>query len=270
MSNRSKLRMSVGLFYPIAMICCYIIAIAEWGIRSWLIGEGMEIRQVPFLTYYICGAFFLTMGIYQWIKYRLWINLVIGILVGFLCVQGPVMITTDYFFTKASYFVTLFILALVVILNWSTLYGQERYEINARRLLKLAAELIFETVDGFTDRPFSAGEIKATKEELMGFSRFMEGKYITRVFHEENTIFLAFSLNRSLLTVENPHEVSHITINESGAMTVFIAKADYRQYRKTYNFNQLCHSLGEVIKRFMEYYKQGLENRIITELKTAR
>lgn len=150
------------------------------------------------------------------------------------------------------------------------MYGQERYEINSRRLLKLAAELIFETVDGFTDRPFSAGEINATREELLGFSRFMEGKYITRVFHEENTIFLAFSLNRSLLAVENPKEVSHISINESGAMTVFITEADYRQYRRTYNFNQLCHSLGEVIKRFMGYYQEGLENRIITELKTAR
>jgi len=262
--------MSVGLFYPIAMISCYVIAIAEWGIRSWLIGEGMDIRPMPFLTYYICGAFFISMGIYQWFKYRLWVNLVIGIIVGFLCVQGPAMITNDYFFTKASYFATLFVLALIVILNWPTLYGQERYEINSRRLLKLAAELIFETVDGFTDRPFSAGEIKASKEDLLGFSRFLEGKYISRVFHEDNTIFLTFSLNRSLFTVVNPREVSHIAISETGAMTIFITEADYRQYRRTYNFNQLCHSLGEVIKRFMGYYQDGLENRIITELKTAR
>ncbi len=270
MSNRSKLRMSVGLFYPIAMISCYIIAIAEWGIRSWLIRDGMDINQMPFLTYYICGAFFFGMGIFQWFKYRLWVYLVIGILVGFLCVQGPTMITNSYFFPKASYFITLFALALFVILNWSTLYGQERYEINSRRLFKLGAELIVETADGFTDRPFSAGEIKASQDELLGFSRFLEGKYVARVFHEERTIFLTFSLNRSLLTVINPKEVSHISINESGVMTVFITESDYRQYRKTYNFNQLCQSIGEVIKRFMEYYEQGLENRIITELKTAR
>jgi len=270
MINQSKLRMSVGLFYPIAMISCYIIAIAEWGIRSWLIRDGMDIHQMPFLTYYICGAFFIAIGIYQWFKYRLWIYPVLGILVGFLCVQGPGMITTDYFFTKASYFITFFIMALFVILNWSKFYGQDRYEINSRRIFKLAAELIFETVNGFTDRPFSAGEINASKEELLGFSRFLEGKYVARVFHEENTIYLTFSLNRSLLTVVNPREVSHISITEQGAMTVFITESDYDQYRRTYNFNQLCHSLGEVIKRFMEYYRQGLESRIITELKTAR
>ena len=270
MSNRSKLRMSVGLFYPIAIFSCYIIAISEWGIRSWLISEGMDIGQMPFLTYYICGAFFIVMGIYQWYKYRLWVYLVIGILVGFLCVQGPGMIISDYFFTKASYFITFFIIVLFVILNWSTLYGQERYEINARRLFKLGAELIYETADGFTDRPFSAGEITFSKEELLGFSRFMEGKYVTRVFHEDETVFLTCSLNRSVLTIVNPREASHVSISKSGAMTVFITESDYRQYRRTYNFNQLCHSLGEVIKRFMEYYKDGLENRIITELKTAR
>ncbi|MBE0648290.1 MAG: hypothetical protein IH596_10950 [Bacteroidales bacterium] len=270
MNNRSKLRMSVGLFYPIAIISCYILAIAEWGIRSWLIGEGMDIKPMPFFTYYICSAFFIGMGIFQWFKYRLWVNPVIGIIVGFLCIQGPALIINDYFFTKASYFATFFILGLVVILNWSTLYGQERYEINARRLLKLAAEQIFETIDGFTDRPFSAGQINASKEELLGFSRFMEGKYVTRVFHEDSTIFLAFSLNRSLLTVVNPRDVSHIAIFDTGTMTIFISEADYRQYRKTYNFNQLCHSLGEVVKRFMGYYQEGLEGRIITELKTAR
>ena len=270
MTHRSKLRMSVGLVYPIAMICCYIIAIAEWGIRSWLIREGMDINQMPLLTYYICGAFFVIIGIYQWFKYRVWVYPVIGLLVGFLCVQGPTMITHTYFFPKATYFVTLFVMALFLILNWSTLYGQERYEINSRRLFKLAAELIYETADGFTDRPFSAGEIKASREELLGFSRFLEGKYVARVFHEEETLYLTFSLNRSLLTVVNPKEVSHIAINASGTLTVFITESDYRQYRRTYNFNQLCQSIGEVFKRFMEYYQQGLEARIITELKTAR
>ncbi|TSA26907.1 MAG: hypothetical protein D4R67_07015 [Bacteroidetes bacterium] len=87
--------MSVGLFYPITIICCYIIAIMEWGIRRGLIHEGEEIAQMPFLTYYICGAFFIGMGIFQWFKYRLWIYPVLGLLVGFLYIQGPVMLTQN-------------------------------------------------------------------------------------------------------------------------------------------------------------------------------
>ena len=49
MGSRSKLRMSVGLFYPIAIISCYIIAIAEWGIQS--IGEVFK----RFMEYYQQG-----------------------------------------------------------------------------------------------------------------------------------------------------------------------------------------------------------------------
>jgi len=270
MQNQSKLRMSVGLFYPIAIFTCYIIAVLEWGIRKWLIEEWTEISHFPFLTYIICGAFFALMGISQWFKYRLYIYPVLGILVGALCIQGPYAISGSTFFLKGSYFITLIILALFVILNLSTFYGQERYELNARRLFKLAGERIFETADGFTDRPFSAGELSVSRKSMAGFSRFLEGKYVTRIFYEENTIFFGFSLNRSLLAVVNPREVSHIAITDTGAMTVFITESDYRQYRRTYNFNQLCQSLGEVFKRFLEYYEQGLENRIITELKSAR
>ncbi|MBL7111889.1 MAG: hypothetical protein ISS19_08110 [Bacteroidales bacterium] len=157
MNSQSKLRMSVGLFYPITIICCYIIAIVEWGVRRELIQEGMDISQVPFFTYFICAAFFASMGIFQWFKYKLWIYPVLGILVGFLCIQGPFMVTSAYFFTKGTYFITLFATALFVIFNWSAFYGQERYEINARRLFKLAGEGIYETADGFTDRPFARG-----------------------------------------------------------------------------------------------------------------
>lgn len=270
MISQSKLRMSVGLFYPIAILSCYILAVAEWGVRKELIADGISVSHFPFLIYFICGAFFILMGVFQWRKYRLWINPVLGILVGLLCFQGPYAISGSSFIFKGGYFITLIVVALFVIINWSTFYGQERYEINSRRLFKLAGERIFETANGFTDRPFSAGELQATREELLGFSRFLEGKYVTRIFHEGQAIYLAFSLNTSLLVISHPREVSHITISGTGSVSVFITESDYRQFRKTYNFNQLCESMGAVFKRFFEYYRQGLENRIITELKSAR
>jgi len=37
-----------------------------------------------------------------------------------------------------------------------------------------------------------------------------------------------------------------------------------------FNFDKLCDSIGKAFMRFLEYYRKGLENRIITELKTAR
>ncbi len=270
MNFQPKLRMSVGFYYPMAILTCYIITILEWGIRRELIREGSGISHFPFMTYFICGVFFIGMGIFQYFKYRHWIYPVIGILVGLLCFQGPYAISTHIFIMKAGYFITLIVLGLFVILNWSVVYGQERYEINARRLFRLASARIRETGNGFTGRPYAAGDIGPDSEQIAGFTRFLEGKYIARAFHEADNHYLAFSMNKTLFSVEHPQEVSHVCISRDGRLSVFIAQADYREFKRSYNFDQLCDSLGLTFRRFFDYYNQGLESRIVTELKSAR
>lgn len=270
MNLQQKLRLSVGMYYPMAIFTCYIIAIAEWGIRKELIGTGKDISHFPFITYFVCGVFFASMGIYQWFKYRIWIYTVIGFLLGLICIQGPFAISMHLYIFKATYFITMIVLVLFIIFNWTVLYGQERFEINARRLFRLAVEHIREASNGFTDRPYVIGEIDASEEEVLGFARFMEGRFVARTFCEEGMVFLAFSMNRSLYAAGHASQVSYVCMANTGRVSVFITGADYRQYRKTYNFDQLCASMGSVFQRFFQYYKQGLEARIITELKGAR
>jgi hypothetical protein len=77
-------------------------------------------------------------------------------------------------------------------------------------------------------------------------------------------------MNKSLIPLDDPKEVSHVIFDNSGNVSVFIAEKDYRGYIARFNFDKLCDSMGRVFMRFLEYYRQGLENRIITELKTAR
>jgi hypothetical protein len=153
MKLQQKLRLSVGMYYPIAIFTCYIIAILEWGIRRELNSRGWEISQFPFGTYFVCGGFFAAMGIVQWFKYRLWLYPVIGILMGALTIEASYVFSNHLFFYKAVYFITMIVLALFVIFNWTALYGQERYELNARRLFRRAVEHIGEATNGFTDRP---------------------------------------------------------------------------------------------------------------------
>ena len=64
--------------------------------------------------------------------------------------------------------------------------------------------------------------------------------------------------------------MSRISIDGEGVMSVIITESDYRQYRETLNFDQLCASMGDVFKRFLEYFSNGNEMRIIMELKNAR
>jgi len=218
----------------------------------------------------VVGFFFFIMGVLQWFKYRLWIYPVIGFFLCILCFQASALYPHSFSIYKVTYFITFIILVMIVIVNWSTLYGQERFELNSRRLFKLAAENIEETGDGFTQRPFSAGKIPMSKEDLKGLSRFLNGKYVVKSFHESDSIIFAFSMNKSLMKLDDPQEVSHVTIDFNGNLSVFISEADYGDFTARFTFDQLCNSMAEIFRRFMEYYQQRLESRIITELKNAR
>jgi hypothetical protein len=212
------------------------------------------------------------MGIFQWFKYRIWLYPVLGIIVGILCFQSPVAMQHGPYSSalKATYFITLIILILFIIINWRALYSQERFEINSRRLFRLAAELISQTSDGFTERPYSAGKVTFTRDELYGLTRFLNGRYIAKSYHFEDRIILAFSLNRSLVNLDDPKEVSRVSIDLEGNMLVVISEKDYNEYVARFSFDQLCSSMAVVFERFLKYYQEGMENRIISEIKNAR
>ena len=174
------------------------------------------------------------------------------------------------YLTLEGYIINILLIVLFVVFYWPTFAGAEKYEANARRLFKLAAELISDTSDGFTERPYSAGTIQYNSDELMGFVRFINGKFIAKSFHRGGSVYLGFSLGKSLIVADNPDEVSYVQFDQSGNISVSISAFDYRQYRKTLSFDQLCASLGDVFKRFLAYYNDGNESRIVTELKMAR
>jgi hypothetical protein len=269
MNYHSKLRWSIGLYYPVVIFSSYIVAIVELLLRRYYFASE-NISPDPWITYVIVGLFFIAMGVIQWFKYRLWIYPVAGFIIGILCFQATFLFNEEFSIFKVTYAITFIILILFVIINWQSFYGQERYEINSRRLFRLAAETINDTGDGFTERPFSAGKIDLTKDELMGFSRFLNGKYVAKPFHFEDRISFAFSMNKSLIYLDDPEEVSSVTIDFYGNINVKISEKDYREYIARFSFDRLCASLSMIFVRFLKYYRQGMENRIISELKTAR
>ena len=271
MSSHSKLRWSTSLYYPVVIFSSYILAIIEIVIRKALTGDGYPVSHFPYFTYFFVGLFFIGMGIYQWYRYRVWIYPVLGIVLGIFCFQAPFAIHgSGYSIFKAGYFITFLIMVLFIIVNWNSFYSQERFEVNSRRLFRLAAELIRDTSGGFTERPYSAGRLTFTKDEILGFSRFLNGRFVAKTYHFEDRIYFAFSMNRSLVNLEDPKEVSHVVIDFDGNISLTVSEKDYRDYINRFSFDQVCSSLAAIFERFLDYYKQGLENRIITELKTSR
>lgn len=270
MLYKSKLKGSFGRIYPISMLILYILSMIEVYIRWQLQSSGHDILLVPSVSIILMGLFFIVMGFIQFYRYRLWVNVIIGLLFGVGSILAIFVFSDTAHFFKIIYIVNALLVILLIIVTWPVLSGQERYESNARRLFKLASEHILETSNGFTERPFAAGKININQDDLLGFARFINGKYIARSIYTNDIIYLVFSLNKSVLKVIQPSEVSYLEINKDGNISVRISEKDYQRYRATFNFDQLCEKMSGVFIRFIEYYKNGNESRIISELKTAR
>jgi len=254
----SKLRFPLGSVYPIALILTYIFALLE------ILITGRPLYSVIFF-----GAFFIVIGIIQYDRYRVAAYLFLGILAGTSTWHSLI-----YSFAPEkipiSFFIHVLIVVLFIILFWPKLSAQERLFNNARRLFKLASGLINETYGGFTDRPYSVGKIEISDKDLKGFVNFMEGKFVIRSYVADKVFHLGFSMGISPLVVSDPLEISYVRIDSERNLSVSISSFDYKQYKEKLSFDQLCFSLAEVFERFLEYYKQGNEARIISELKSKR
>jgi hypothetical protein len=272
MTYKSKIRISIGWAYPIGIFSSYILLLIEYGIRRMFMRSGIEIAGFPFITFLLVAMMFLVLGIIQWYRYRHWIYPVLGFLVCITTAQGsfifPHLHSPGIF--HLTYFICFFLIILFVIVNWGSFYSHERFELNSRRLFRLASERIFQADNGYTERPFSGGKVECTRDELLGYARFLHGNYIVRPFYYDSYICLAFSMNKSLVVINEGKEVSHVIIGYDGTLAVKISDKDYLDYRERLSFDKLCASLADIFSRFLGYYREGLEQRIITELKSAR
>ncbi len=79
---------------------------------------------------------------------------------------------------------------------------------------------------------------------------------------------LIFSMGISPLSNPSLQKVSYVSFNSEGKISVHISEHDFKRYKEQLTFDQLCASLGDVFKRFLEYYKKGNEARIGIELKS--
>jgi len=267
MFRHTKLRGPIGRIYPIFFISANVLVIGEFLIRLELASDGMDITMGPLFITIVSSLFILIMGIYQWWRYHLWVYFGLGVIAGISTLQSMCQYT-DYF-TLHSYIINIMLVVIFVVLTWPVLAGQERYESKARRLLKLAVDSIDETSAGFTARPYSVGKAAYSTEEINGFARFLKAKHIVSPVYRNEGVFLTFSMGRSLMKNPEPSSVSYVLFSKDGEISVHMAAFDYKQYTRSYTFDQLCNSLGSTFHRFLNYYKEGHEERIMNELKSV-
>lgn len=269
MITKSKLRGPIGRAYPIAVILTYIFVAIEIMIKHWMNNNGYFITTVPIIATCTFAVFFVVMGIIQTMRYKLWVYLILGVLFGI----GTFLSMAHYlstFFNLGMYIINFLVIALLVVIFWSTLYSQERLEINTRRLFKLAVSIIVDVSEGYTNRPLSYGKLDYTQDELFGFINYIKSNYIGTVITRDSINYITFSLGTSTLVGLNPDKYSYVSFDNTGKVAVNIFEYDYNQYKQKYSFDQLCNTMGEVMVRFLDYYIDGHESRIKTDLKSVK
>ena len=257
MIGRSKLRGPIGRIGPYAV--AVFISLAS--IEAIITGK-------PPYSAYAFGCFFFVLGIYEYQRTKLFTYLLLGLLWGTGTWHSMARFSVS-FLSLETYIPHVIVAFGALALTWPVLFGNEKLESNARRLFNLAAEHVHEALNGFTDRPYSVHNAEYTRDEITGFARFLGGGKIVKSIVQQEVVIVAFSMGISPLKDPDLQKISYVSFDNDGNISVHISEYDYKRFKEELTFDQLCASLGDVFIRFLEYYKKGLENRIIVELKSG-
>lgn len=163
----------------------------------------------------------------------------------------------------------LMIVLMIILIPLYTLHFYGLFKkINQRRyraILELAARSVHESEDGFTRRPFPAGTIEYTQEEIFEFGKFLQKHLIVLTKKEKNGLRLI--INKPGILWFQPLDstkATYVSFDWNGNVSVNIAENDYRKYKDELTFDQLCASLGTLFKNFLVYYQKSENKKIIS------
>ena len=159
--------------------------------------------------------------------------------------------------------------AMILFIGEIFVLSSKRINWRHREILELAAYPVEESADGFTPRAFPAGEARYTKEEIIGFTKFLIKHVIAYPFVEENRVVLVVPENMfvyMLLLKRGYKKDTYVTFDFKGNVAVTMAKKDYQKYNEEFTFDQLCASLGNLFIEFLELYQKGKSREIIDKL----
>lgn len=141
-----------------------------------------------------------------------------------------------------------------------------------KEILKLAAAPVTGVTDGFTPRPYPTGSASFTRDDALGLARRLKRNVIAYPFIEQDRVVFVIPeyMWAYMLFFKKRYEGdTYVAFSDSGQVTVRIAKKDYQKYSKELTFDQLCVSLGDLFKRFMQWHREKEPNKIAALLNSA-
>ncbi len=129
-----------------------------------------------------------------------------------------------------------------------------------REVFELAARPIKDNEDGFTQRPFPAGKVDYSQNEIQKFTKFIFKHLITVPYYEKDRVVFVLSGNvylRMLWLKNDYKEDTWVAFCFDGNVLVNIQQKTYSWYKDELTFDQLCASLGHLFVDFYELHKNG-------------
>lgn len=220
-------------------------------------------------TLILWGGFLVAIGLYYFFKVNMIHFLVVGIFLGTAAWHFVLTDSLQFMFIDFAFYMHLFIALLVSAFLVPKMGRAVKLEISSRQLFQLASQQVFEVSNGFTNRPYTGGKTNVDRKEILGLARYLTGENIVVFESDPDIITYVFSMNTSPLSVSNLKNLSYLAFDKDGNISVHISENDYREYKNQLSFDQLCASFSTLFKQFLEYYKDGNEERIKNELKSV-
>lgn len=165
------------------------------------------------------------------------------------------------------------IVAAALLVAFLAVLITRKIEWRYRDILELAAQPVSDTSNGFTSRPFPTGRFQYTRADALGLAAFaLKNVVAYPQIEEKRVVFVIPRYMWSYLVFfkRGYREETYVSFADSGEVSVRIARRDYQAYKEELTFDQLCGSLGECFKQFMQDYREGRPDEIIRRLNTFR
>lgn len=265
MYQRRKLKADfsiTGLLPAIVALSIFILTVIFWNFET-----GIRVLGVMFLLYSL-------FQFYAWSKVRnlpYFISSSYMLSVAIFLFLAPVSgdEIAKHQFTAINKFLTFTSVFLLLWLVYLMLSRKIKWK--GREIFELAAMTVQDSTNGFTERPRPAGTINYTRKDLIAFSTFLRKNLIAMPWLEEDkVVFVPVKMGQEfavLYTLRPDYtDKTWISFDFKGNVSVYISKKDYLEYVEELSFDQLCESMGNLFKEFLELFMKGEEVRIISRL----
>jgi hypothetical protein len=258
-----KLKQDFNITGFIPAMLCLLLGAIVWI----LIGEKEGLLSVAvFFVLYAGFSFWIFMKTrnLSYLAGSLW-----QLMFGLFTVSRPRYPLLSSFNVQVSQLIVVCLLASTVWLLY--LVFTKRAKWKGREVFELASISTEPESDGFTERPRPAGTAVYSKDDLIGYVRFLRINLVAMPFFEDTrVVFVPVKMDDEFKYIFNPDKFrqnrSWIAFDFQGNVTVNISKIDYVDFKEELSFDQLCENLGKIFIGFMEYYRKGEADRILYKL----